>query len=216
MAAIGDPRKVAMVRDDALKTKPTTTAGRLIKAANNADQRAEKIQRGGGGDGRALRVQGVRKSETKNAKARGEPRRALEPKREARFETLGGAADGALRRRRGGVRVRAPPLAKTPRGRRRRRRSRRWPKKPSLRQRRRRARTAPRKPTRPRRPAEAAATAAARTKTRSSARRRRSAPPAGATATASWRRGDKRADELAGVPRVRRVRRGVRRARHHR
>lgn len=62
IAAIGDLQKIAQVREDALKSKPTTTAGRLIKAANNADLRAEKIKAGGGGDGRALRVQGVRKS----------------------------------------------------------------------------------------------------------------------------------------------------------
>ena len=62
VAGIGDLRKIAQVRDDALKPKPTTTAGRLIKAANNALERAEKIKAGGGGDGRALRVQGVRKS----------------------------------------------------------------------------------------------------------------------------------------------------------
>ena len=62
LAAILDPVKLAQVREDALKAKPTTTAGRLIKAANNADARAEKIKAGGGGDGRALRVQGIRKA----------------------------------------------------------------------------------------------------------------------------------------------------------
>ena len=62
LAAILDPTKRAQVRDDALKAKPTTTAGRLIRAANNADARAEKIKAGGGGDGRALRVQGIRKA----------------------------------------------------------------------------------------------------------------------------------------------------------
>jgi len=40
---------VAQVRDDALKPKPTTAAGRLIKAANNALERADKIKAGGGG-----------------------------------------------------------------------------------------------------------------------------------------------------------------------
>ena len=38
---------VAQVRDDALKPKPTTAAGRLIKAANNALERADKIKAGG-------------------------------------------------------------------------------------------------------------------------------------------------------------------------
>ena len=115
VAAIGDPRKVAMVRDDALKTKPTTTAGRLIKAANNADQRAEKIQAGGGGDGRALRVQGVRKSETKNAKARGgtpgglssqNAKPGLKPSEAPLMERSGAGAEAFEFR---------PPLAKTPR-----------------------------------------------------------------------------------------------------
>ena len=36
---------VAQVRDDALKPKPTTAAGRLIKAANNARGRAEGPRR---------------------------------------------------------------------------------------------------------------------------------------------------------------------------
>ena len=40
---------VAQVRDDALKPKPTTAAGRLIKAANNALERADKIKAGGRG-----------------------------------------------------------------------------------------------------------------------------------------------------------------------
>ena len=54
---------VAQVRDDALKPKPTTAAGRLIKAANNALERADKIKAGGGGGGGgALRAQGGRKS----------------------------------------------------------------------------------------------------------------------------------------------------------
>jgi hypothetical protein len=115
VAAIGDPKKVAMVRDDALKTKPTTTAGRLIKAANNADQRAEKIQAGGGGDGRALRVQGVRKSETKNAKARGgtpgglssqNAKPGLKPSEAPLMERSGAGAEAFEFR---------PPLAKTPR-----------------------------------------------------------------------------------------------------
>jgi hypothetical protein len=104
-----------MVRDDALKTKPTTTAGRLIKAANNADQRAEKIQAGGGGDGRALRVQGVRKSETKNAKARGgtpgglssqNAKPGLKPSEAPLMERSGAGAEAFEFR---------PPLAKTPR-----------------------------------------------------------------------------------------------------
>ena len=42
---------VAQVRDDALKPKPTTAAGRLIKAANNSLERADKIKAGGGGGG---------------------------------------------------------------------------------------------------------------------------------------------------------------------
>ena len=71
VAAIGDPRKVAMVRDDALKTKPTTTAGRPIKAANNADQRAEKIQAGGAGTGRAARAGRAKIRDQKRQGARG-------------------------------------------------------------------------------------------------------------------------------------------------
>jgi hypothetical protein len=53
---------VAQVRDDALKPKPTTAAGRLIKAANNSLERAEKIKAGGRRGGGALRAQGGRKS----------------------------------------------------------------------------------------------------------------------------------------------------------
>ena len=118
VAAIGDPQKVAMVRDDALKAKPTTTAGRLIKAANNADQRAEKIQAGGGGDGRALRVQGVRKSEKSfGAKTPGKPGRpagsgaranadaGLKPSEAPLMERAGAGAEAFEFR---------PPLAKTP------------------------------------------------------------------------------------------------------
>jgi hypothetical protein len=118
VAAIGDPKKVAMVRDDALKAKPTTTAGRLIKAANNADQRAEKIQAGGGGDGRALRVQGVRKSEKSfGAKTPGKPGRpagsgaragadaGLKPSEAPLMERAGAGAEAFEFR---------PPLAKTP------------------------------------------------------------------------------------------------------
>lgn len=42
LARIVDPVKLAAVQADAFQQKPTTTAGRLIKAANNAKQRAER------------------------------------------------------------------------------------------------------------------------------------------------------------------------------
>ena len=53
---------MAQVQADASNGKPTTTVGRLIKAANNAATRAERIAAGGGGDGRALRVPGIRRA----------------------------------------------------------------------------------------------------------------------------------------------------------
>ena len=62
LASILDPVKLAQVQADASNGKPTTTVGRLIKAANNAATRAERIAAGGGGDGRALRVPGIRRA----------------------------------------------------------------------------------------------------------------------------------------------------------
>ena len=62
IANILDPAKLEQVRADAHNAKPTTTVGRLIKAANNAATRAERIAAGGGGDGRALRVAGVKRA----------------------------------------------------------------------------------------------------------------------------------------------------------
>lgn len=119
VAGIGDLRKIAQVRDDALKPKPTTTAGRLIKAANNALERAEKIKAGGGGDGRALRVQGVRKSggaKTPGGGVSGKPGRpngagatgqqTTRPSEALLMERVGDGSEAF---------VFAPPLAKSPR-----------------------------------------------------------------------------------------------------
>ena len=78
VAAIGDPKKVAMVRDDALKAE----AHHHGRAPDQGGQqrgpaRGEDPGGGGGGDGRALRVQGVRKSEksfgAKRPESPGEP-----------------------------------------------------------------------------------------------------------------------------------------------
>ena len=62
LANILDPVKLEQVQADAYNPKPTTTVGRLIKAANNAATRAERIAAGGGGDGRALRVAGIKRA----------------------------------------------------------------------------------------------------------------------------------------------------------
>ena len=88
-AAISDAAKLAQVLEDGLSQKPTTTAGRLIKAANNAEQRAEKIKAGGGGDGRALRVQGVRKSA-----GGGRSFSSAAAKKEAKRKKIGGEDGG--------------------------------------------------------------------------------------------------------------------------